>query len=485
MIRRRFLSAAAAFAAGINPVTNMGFAAGVRTGENRRNQQLVSQGLRIRDVVKILEKGERFNTPPEIREEILDNPDAVFIIKANIQTRRLDNGGFAPVPDQMERLGRRITALLFRKSSASGGRTFLKPNLVGGLTKGRPVEYPHGGIVHPFFIAGFSDGLHILGNTNTAVGARGGLRHPQVVESGLGDLFSEHSIPLLEAHVQYFSDYDRNELNWHECPEGVIQRRFCTYRPVFEPGTTFVNIAHTHFHWVAHLTLSMKNLQGIMPRGYGHICDDWTSLSLWRANLMDDFNPDYRRVVESLYNRHAAEGYKHWDIGGYVKTYRAAGGYNAFMDAYRAYKNSAGEARKKNLERLYEIADHRLFLTEIWAQRMMDIVGTLPQPALNIIEGVFARGLDTGVVHTDFLTVGRSMMSVDVVTSWMLGHDPRELPFLRVARERGIGENDIERIPLFYLDERGITKITDYRNLPRHPIGVGIYNHTELGANYF
>ena len=36
------------------------------------NRPLESQGLRIRDVVKILKKGEKGNVPPVLREEILD-----------------------------------------------------------------------------------------------------------------------------------------------------------------------------------------------------------------------------------------------------------------------------------------------------------------------------------------------------------------------------------------------------------------------------
>ena len=58
------------------------------------------------------------------------------------------------------------------------------------------------------------------------------------------------------------------------------------------------------------------------------------------------------------------------------------------------------------------------------------------------------------------------MVSVDAVTSWLMGHDPRELGYLRIANERGLGENDIEKIPLYTLDEKGIRK-ADYRSLRR------------------
>ena len=55
------------------------------------NQPLESTGLRIRDVVKILKKGEKNNVAPVLREEILENPNAVFIIYANVKTEQDEN----------------------------------------------------------------------------------------------------------------------------------------------------------------------------------------------------------------------------------------------------------------------------------------------------------------------------------------------------------------------------------------------------------
>ena len=48
------------------------------------SEELTSLGLRIDDGQKILQKGRKGNTPPALREEILDNPGAVFIIKAGV-----------------------------------------------------------------------------------------------------------------------------------------------------------------------------------------------------------------------------------------------------------------------------------------------------------------------------------------------------------------------------------------------------------------
>ncbi len=440
------------------------------------DRPLESTGLGIGDVVKILKKGRKGNVPPVLREEILDNPDAVFIIYGNTKAERNEKGGWKPMPDQFERFGRRVSGLVFRKGSDKKGCTFIKPNLVGGLRKDRPVTETHTGIVHPFFVAGFVDGLRDIGNSNLAIGARGALRHNHVVDSGFGDLLYEHNFPLLEAHVQYFRNYRRRDLVWHENPNGLVQRKFCTYKPVYEKGTSFINMAHAHDHKVGHTTLTIKNIQGVMPRGYGHICDAWTSMDMWRASLMKHFNADYRQAIEKSYLRHAQMGYQHWDAGGFYKTYRKAGGWSAFEKALGKYRDAKSkEDRDTALNSCMDIADTRLFWTEIWAQRMLDIVEALPQPMVNMVEGTIARGAGGGV-HGDFVTVGRSTVAVDAVTSYLMGQEPREMPYLRMAKERGLGENDMDRIPVYILSEKGVERVRDYHRLTRHSCGIGNFN---------
>ena len=451
------------------------------------NQELESVGLRIRDVTKILKDGEKNNVHPILRDEILENQNAVFIIYAGVNTSREEKGSWKPVPDQMERFGNRVSELVFRSGTEKRGRTFIKPNLVGGLSRPNSVGNSHGGIVHPYFIVGMVDRLRDMGNTNIAIGARGALRNPDVVKSGFQDLLDKHHLPLLQAHVQYFKDYEKSELVWHKNHDGVVARRFCTYKPVFEKGTTFINIAHAHVHPFGSTTLTLKNHQGVMPRGYGHTCDAWCSLDIWRREFMKDFNHDFRSAIEQSYIKHGNIGYKYWDHGDFYKQYKNMGGYEAFKKARDNYEKVRGDEneRLKSLEDIYNIADSRLFLMEQWAQRMMDQIEVFPQPYVSMVEGVFVRGDDNGVLHGDFLTVGRSMVEVDAVTTWLMGHDPREVPYLRIANERGLGNNDIENITIYLLDEKGITKVNDYRSLKRNPCGIHIYRLSNLGAQYF
>jgi hypothetical protein len=283
---------------------------------------------------------------------------------------------------------------------------------------------------------------------------------------------------------------------WFENPEGLVTRKSPIIRPVFEKDATYITIAHTHVHKVGHTTLTLKNNQGIMPRGYGHTCDSWTALDIFRRDIFKDFNPDFRRAIEKTYLKHANMNYKYWDDGGFYKSYVNMGGYDAFAKAYATYEKERKElvqqysgkeladALGKAVDRLYDYADSRIFWAEIWAQRMMDINSVIPAPFVSMVEGVFARG-DNGVELLNIVTVGRNSTAVDSVTSWIMGQDPRELPYTRIANERGLGENDIEKIPLYSLSEKGVEKIADYRTVERGHLGIYNYGLNELGLRYF
>ena len=232
-------------------------------------------------------------------------------------------------------------------------------------------------------------------------------------------------------------------------------KRIPFFSLVKEKDTTFINMAKDRIHNLGITTLTMKNLQGIMPVGYMHVCGGWPS-KLNRGTVPRVFNRDYRKEIEHLYVKHANEGYKHWDEYGFAKDYFDAGGWTAF--------------KKGEFE-----PDRRIFWFEQWAQRMMDIASNV-KPSINLVEGIV--GVDGAkILHlNNFVTVSKSMVACDSVTSWLMGHDPRALYYTRIANERGMGENDINKIPLFEITGKGIERISDYRTLERARMGVNIYN---------
>ena len=116
---------------------------------------------------------------------------------------------------------------------------------------------------------------------------------------------------------------------------------------------------------------------------------------------------------------------------------------------------------------------------EIWLQRGLDNADAL-HPDINIIEGII--GLDGEELNRDaigddqlvnMVIVGCSPYETDAVGSWIMGHDPRELWYTRVAKERGLGECDPERIDIYFIRDNGeIEKVRRLSDIRRHPLGL-------------
>ena len=201
-----------------------------------------------------------------------------------------------------------------------------------------------------------------------------------------------------------------------------------------------------------------------MPVGYMHICGGWPS-TLNRGSAKNVFNTYYRKEIEQLYIKHARMNYKYWDEGGYSREYFKAGGWEAY--------------RKGRFK-----PDYKVFWGEQWGQRMMDVNANIT-PYVNMVEGIV--GIDgKGTLHlNNFITISLSRVSCDSMASWLMGQDPRELPYLRIAKERGLGDNDIEKMAIYEIKERGIEQVKNYRTLPRARMGVWVYRIRGAPLRFF
>ena len=100
-------------------------------------------------------------------------------------------------------------------------------------------------------------------------------------------------------------------------------------------------------------------------------------------------------------------------------------------------------------------------LHETWqtglARRLADLAQVV-RPALNIVEGVIARdgtGFNRGTNFPLGLAVaGTNLVAVDSVTSYIMGFDPLELIYLKVAHEAGLGNNNLSKLHI-YIEENG------------------------------
>lgn len=127
-----------------------------------------SGGMGIEEAMYNLDRGKEKNLTPELRQEIQDNPRAVFLIETHVDAQKDESGHFTEAVPQLNAEGKRIAELLFKKGSRKGGTTFIKPNFT--------FVYPHcynrttGVYSSPDFIVGMVDHLRAIGNGNIACG---------------------------------------------------------------------------------------------------------------------------------------------------------------------------------------------------------------------------------------------------------------------------------------------------------------------------
>ena len=450
--RREFLTSGAALVTAL-PVFGK---ACISKADSARALERFDPGQKlVKDGISFAEKGRKANIPPVLREEILDNPEAVFIIRTGVKSSRDPDGKFPAETGQFAREGYFTALNIFRKGSSKGGQTYIKPNFVGGFNAD-PRSLNNGISTHPSFVSGFCDGLKEMGNSNIVVGANGAAAHEDFVASGVCEMLDSRGICFTEGKYKNYSDYAKKEITWVDNPEGIVMKKVPFFSLTKDKDTTLINMAKDRIHNLGVTTLSIKNLQGIMPVGYMHICGGWPT-DLNRGSEKNVFNPDYRKKIEELYIKHAGMNFKYWDEYGFAKTYFDAGGWNAFKK---------GEFKP----------DYKVFWLEQWAQRIMDVASNV-KPTVNMVEGIVGIDGADKLYLNNFITISGSMVSNDSVASWMMGQDPRELFYLRIAKERGLGENDIEKIKIYEISgDGGIHQIKDYRNLPRAGMGVNLFN---------
>ncbi len=129
-----------------------------------------------------------------------------------------------------------------------------------------------------------------------------------------------------------------------------------------------------------------------------------------------------------------------------------------------------------------------LMWDEMWGQRTADTLSAL-KPSINIVEGVIGRDGDAFANGTDHLTnyviAGLDLVAVDTVASWLMGQDPLELYYLRIAKERGFGDNDPSNIPVFLVEGKTIRRLDDLRALERYKLGVYLHSDLKAGLKFF
>ncbi len=435
-----------------------------------------SRGVGIEEALYYLEAGKERNVMPEVRPEIRDNPRAVFLIETHVDARKEKagyDGYYKEAVPQLQAEGKRVASELFVKGSKRGGSTFFKPNFT--WVPEHRNHRTNGVYSSPDFIVGVAQHLREIGNTNIVAG-EGPTQAPNHRHGGVYDAFDEGNITMIEMGYQLFSHYNKNELNWFNVPNSHIWKRIPYCRPVGDEDNFLINVATLKVHETAITTLSSKNLQGCVPKGCGQFCIPFVNLeALAKQDGVDfkrTFHPDFYQRIEAQFLKHRAAGFKRWEeaevqFGSYPK-YEKLGGLSAFKKlkpgspAYREFQKEVGPLMRQ----------------ELWIQRGLDNASVL-KPRMNIIEGII--GLDGSALNhfkigedrlCNIVIAGLSTFEVDAVGSYIMGHDPRQIWYTRIAKERGLGECDVNKIKIYRIKNGEIIPVKNLAEIKRFRLGL-------------
>lgn len=432
-----------------------------------------SGGMGIEEGMYLLDKGKEKNLLPEICPELRDNPHAVFLIPTHVEASKDASGHFTEAAPQLEAEGKRIAKQLFVKGTRKGGSIFIKPNFT--YVYSHSYNRTNGVYSPPDFIVGVTTHLRDIGSGNIACGE--GPTAARVHRLGcVYEAFDPADIPMIEAGYDRWSHFTRGEINWKRAPkESPIWKNIPYFRPIGDPDNFLINISALKCHLTGLTTLTVKNLQGCVPKGYGQFCTAWPVLEsdAKRAGIdfRKGFRSDFYQRIETEFLKHRAAGFKRWDFDGDYAIYEKRGGW----DAFRKVKDNP-VACAEFLEGTVSLMRH-----ELWMHRGLENAHVL-KPDLNIICGII--GLDGDELNRDrigderlcnMVIAGISPFEVDAVGSYFMGHDPRELWYTRVAKEKGYGECDPSKIKIYWIRENGnIEPLKDLSEINRQQIGLNL-----------
>jgi uncharacterized protein (DUF362 family) len=123
---------------------------------------------------------------------------------------------------------------------------------------------------------------------------------------------------------------------------------------------------------------------------------------------------------------------------------------NVLVSLHAARKGTAGSILKNLLGCIPDTRKERFH--EKLGVALIDIAEAVDWIDLAVIDGTYVYGSewkDGKPLHREqrnFLLVGRDPVAVETVGSLLVGGTPLNIPSLAVAKQRGLGETDIENI---------------------------------------
>ena len=324
------------------------------------------------------------------------NPKAVFIRRTNVPTK-MDS-------EAKRTEGLKLAREIFVSKDEPGvpisHRIVLKPNVCSPTSNTRSKEDLWGTGTDPDFYEGMVTGLKELGPEKF-----------HFVEANSRHLWNVRGFVSANRRLgvemnrtvrrpEHFVKANAPEMVWSDVPDPVVYKRIPHHAPVNEPDTWLLDMAT----WKAHgmcLTLSVKNEQGLVVRPYVRFCPGWKMVTGAPDFMQENICADVEEKVTRYFESHKRMGYARYDS-------------------------------------THDLSPIR---QEIWAHKTCDNQSVL-KTGLAMIEGIIARdgnGFGIGNDHlSNVVMFSKDKFRLDLVGLWLGGHEPGNVHWCRIAKERGL-----------------------------------------------
>ena len=323
------------------------------------------------------------------------NRGAVFIRRTRVAHRR-DAAGMRA---EGLRLGREIFVPMDRPGIPISHRVILKPNVLTRATAEGP-EVNWG--TDPDLYEGLLLALRELGLKKFHFAEANYRTATSRSSSHYDDIHVRHGVEVCEPERRARHYREGFEMNWSRPPEAVVYRQVPHYPPINEPGTWLFNIAKWRSHGMC-LTQACKNAQGLAVWPFQRFCSGWPMVTGVPDYMKPYICPD---VVERITR--------------YLESHRRMG--------YSRYQSTAPLGPLEQ---------------EIWAHKTCDNLSVL-KFGLSMIEAIYARNEDPSDRVSEFLPnlvmFAKDPFRLDLVGLWLGGHEPGNVHFHRIAKERGLSD---------------------------------------------
>jgi uncharacterized protein (DUF362 family) len=371
-----------------------------------------------------------------LNEFIENNPDAVFILRTNVDSKTAASA--------IKDVGRQLGTSLFQiKPDSNSGlpvstNVVFKPNITWWSWDKAPIEEIMGIHTDPNFVEGIIGRLRDLSIPSGNIFIREANYHgPDSPDGKYYGAMAARTNVVLEDVSSGVGILDAKYIQWVDVQDGIWFNKIPYIWPVNSANSCLINISKLKSHAMG-MSLCSKNLQGTIARPYVMHCTAWNTdmTGVDSAHII----PGAFATINDNYNRHLKAGYPRWDVPG-------AGSGGLWM--------------------------------ETWASRCLDN-NTMLKPLINIVEGIYGRegafvaGPDNGYgddVLTNIIIFGKNSFHVDIIGTYIAGHEPGNFGLFHMAKENKLSKYlNPGDVPIYEWKLDGTATKTVLAEFPRTPI---------------